>query len=88
MIHPTVNLTVYSPNGQNHHLIALTLQIMTTCIDSESFTLDVRKALCKLCSNIRELPHGSTTQPPLGRNASSILKQKIKEKTHTNISFF
>lgn len=27
-------------------------------------------------------------QPPLGRNADSIPKQKIKEKTHRNVSFF
>lgn len=52
MIHPTVNLTAYSPNGQSYHLIALMLQIMTTCIYTESSTLDVQKALHKLCSNI------------------------------------
>lgn len=27
-------------------------------------------------------------QPPLGRNADSIPKEKIKEKTHRNVSFF
>jgi len=40
MIHPTVNLTAYSPNGQNYHHIALTLQIIITYAYTASFTLN------------------------------------------------
>lgn len=48
MIHPTVNLTAYSPNRQNYHHIALKLQIITACIYTPSFALNDRKALDKL----------------------------------------
>lgn len=41
-------LTVYSLNGQNYHHIALTLQIITTCIYTASFTPNDPKALDKL----------------------------------------
>lgn len=48
MIHPSMNLMAYSPNGQNYHDIVLTLQIMTTSTYTASFTLNDPKALDKL----------------------------------------